>query len=323
MLTFLQPVDVPERCFLKEVLYWVAFQRLPTVIWLDEGEDIRDSEEIGGYVVEITDSVLDEREAARLGLPNDPKWRWWNEGRSSLPVSFYDNALARNDLEEENRKELEAGREFAIELEREKQSWLADYQCAIEYPASRIFIALRSGSLRARGRLLPGNSVEAARSKVEASKGGIFDIPVTDIPPTFWSLKGIDFDASAAGNGTKYYCHVSCSTDDLLSSFPAEGEEVTGVRWVGDSFVLSESSGAVRRAASSRGRPPYPWDAFHLEVTTMLRDNKLPEKKEAAIEHFRCWFQSEHGIKASRSVMGEKLKPYYDRFVRAGGQKIR
>jgi hypothetical protein len=47
----------------------------------------------------------------------------------------------------------------------------------------------------------------------------------------------------------------------------------------------------------------------------------LPDKKEAAIEHFRDWFRREHGIPASRSVVGEKLKPYYDRFLK--GQKSR
>jgi hypothetical protein len=46
-------------------------------------------------------------------------------------------------------------------------------------------------------------------------------------------------------------------------------------------------------------------------------------KKEAAIEHFRSWFEREFGIKASRSVIGEKLKPYYDKFLRGSGQNIR
>jgi hypothetical protein len=70
-----------------------------------------------------------------------------------------------------------------------------------------------------------------------------------------------------------------------------------------------------------RGRPAYPWDAFHLEVAALLGRNELPDKKEAAIEHFRDWFRREHGIPASRSVVGEKLKPYYDRFLK--GQKSR
>jgi hypothetical protein len=230
--------------------------------------------------------------------------------------------LARNDLDGDSRQSFEVQREAAIAYERDCKSWSHVYERAIEYPASRIFVSLRSGSLRANGRLLPYADVRATRSKLEAEGRDVFDLAVTDIPPTFWSLQGIDYDASAAGNGTEYYCHISCLTDDVLSVFPGQREEVTGVLRIGDSFVLGERPGAVGSRVH-RGRPPYPWDAFHLEVAVLLRRNELPAKKEAAIEHFRSWFDREHGIKVSRSVIGEKLKPYYDRFLRSGGQKIR
>jgi hypothetical protein len=72
-----------------------------------------------------------------------------------------------------------------------------------------------------------------------------------------------------------------------------------------------------------RGRPPFPWDPFHIEVATLLLRNELPEKKEAAIEYFQGWFLREHGIEVGRSVIGDKLKPYYDKFIKARGQKIR
>src|ERR1044071_7260125 len=253
MPTFLQPVDVPERCFLQEVLFWVAFQRLPTVTWIDEGEDVRDTDEIGGFRVEITDSVLDEDETAKFGIPTDPRWISRVEGSpSGLPVSFYDDFLARDGVDEGTRREFERARDDAIAFEQQEKSWWPQYQRAIEYPASKIFVALRSGSLRMQGRLLPGDSIETTRSMMEEHE--IFDIAATDILPTFWSLKGIDFDASAACNGAQCYCHVSCRTDDLFAEFPPEGDEVTGIRRIGDSFLLSDNSGAVRRMVSSRGR---------------------------------------------------------------------
>jgi len=59
-----------------------------------------------------------------------------------------------------------------------------------------------------------------------------------------------------------------------------------------------------------------------LEVAAVLQRGELPVKKEAGIEYFRSWFEREHGVKASRSAVGEKLKPYYDKFLK-GGQKIR
>jgi hypothetical protein len=49
MPTFLQPVTVPERCFLSEVLLWAAFQRLPIASYTLDGKEIRETDEIGGY----------------------------------------------------------------------------------------------------------------------------------------------------------------------------------------------------------------------------------------------------------------------------------
>jgi hypothetical protein len=84
----------------------------------------------------------------------------------------------------------------------------------------------------------------------------------------------------------------------------------------GDSFILHDRSNIVLRV-SVRGRPPYPWDAFHLEVAGLVRRDELPAKKEAAIEHFQAWFKRKLGIRPSRAAVGEKLKPYYDEFVKA------
>ena len=41
MSTFYQQVFVPEQCFLSEALLWVAFQRLPTVLFDEDNQEIR------------------------------------------------------------------------------------------------------------------------------------------------------------------------------------------------------------------------------------------------------------------------------------------
>jgi hypothetical protein len=316
MPTFLQQVDFPERCFLKEVLYWVAFQRLPLAFYNEDGHESRETEEIGDYAVDLRELPLSEDETARIGIPPDPDWLDLTGNSEYIhSLSFIDSLLAKSDLDAEARKSLEAERERSVKQNKEITTWLALYNRAIEYPASRIFVALRSGSLRARGRLLPAASLDAARSIIEKGRGTVFDIPISDVPPTFWSLQGINFDTSAAGNGTAYYCHISCRTDYAISLFPGEREEVGGVIKVGDSFILGEKPDLVRPNLR-RGRPPYNWDGFHLELAALLHRDELPEKKEAAIEYFRDWFDREHGIKVSRSVVGEKLKPYYDKFIR-------
>jgi hypothetical protein len=71
MPTFLQPVLVPDRCYLFEALLWVAFQRLPVFSSDHEGVDIRKSDEMresgaAGYAVDLpiqfaTKFELDQR----------------------------------------------------------------------------------------------------------------------------------------------------------------------------------------------------------------------------------------------------------------------
>ena len=132
MDTFLQPVDVPERCFLEEVLYWVAFQRLPVVFHLNGLGDLRDSEDWGTYNVDFIDSTLSEDETARAGIPTDPDW------------------IARVQWENDN---LPADRDPG-EGSSLKKAWLPHYHRAIVGPVAKITTALMQGSLRAKGRLL-------------------------------------------------------------------------------------------------------------------------------------------------------------------------
>jgi hypothetical protein len=71
MPTFLQPIELPKRCFLHEVLFWVAFQRLPIASYTLDGKEIRETDEIGGYAVEVFDPTLEEDETAQLFLAAD------------------------------------------------------------------------------------------------------------------------------------------------------------------------------------------------------------------------------------------------------------
>ena len=47
----------------------------------------------------------------------------------------------------------------------------------------------------------------------------------------------------------------------------------------------------------------------------MANAKALPQKKEAAIQHFENWFRKKLGVDVSRSSIGQKLTPYYDRFI--------
>jgi hypothetical protein len=67
--TFLQPAELPERCYLEEVLYWVAFQRLPVAGYNYDGQEIRQSDEMG-YAPGIVETELADEETKRAGIPH-------------------------------------------------------------------------------------------------------------------------------------------------------------------------------------------------------------------------------------------------------------
>jgi hypothetical protein len=273
---------------------------------------------LGGYVIEVGDSFLDPDECKRANIPVDPNYLALVEETITLNVTHYDEMLEKySDVDAAFRRHLEEQREEARKFENDCEAWKPRYLSAIEYPASRIFVALKSGQLVANGRLLPTLDTDEAKT----IDRDIFEIEVTEIPRDFWSLQGIDFEGSAARNSTAHYCHISLRTDDVLSIFPGERAPVGGVERVGETLVVVDATKSPL-AKTKRGRPPYPWDSFHLEVAALLRSNALPDKKEAAIQYFQSWFLKELGIRPSRAAIGGKLTPYYDRFVRAGRQKI-
>ena len=144
-MKFLKQVILPEECLLNEVLLWVAFQRIPIAMTSpEEGKEIReaerDMEAYGGYAGDLSDwgTYLEDSECAAAGLPPDPRMVALLEGRIS--------------------REGEGDKE----LDREMQGWRSEYEAAIEYPASRIFIAFKEGKLAASGKLLPDRVADRA-----------------------------------------------------------------------------------------------------------------------------------------------------------------
>jgi hypothetical protein len=179
MPTFLQPVLVPDRCYLFEALLWVAFQRLPVFSSDHEGEDIRKSDEnrvsgAAGYPVEVIDRYIFDEECERAGIPPDPSWRAALEGSFTLPVTRYDEMLRSRGLPKDYRETLKRERSEAIQFEVAWEAWRKHYQRAIEYPASKIFVALRDGRLATLGRLLPAVAVNEAVQQLAADGMDIY-----------------------------------------------------------------------------------------------------------------------------------------------------
>jgi hypothetical protein len=318
MPTFWQPVEVPERCFLHEALLWLAFQRLPVALYNDRNEEIRSASEYEGPEIESPGGPLTDEECKRAGIPPDPHFHHLVD-ESPRPLQTYHDLESQYGHDEAMRRIKDAMDKEQADYERACMEWQTHHDGATEYAASQIFVALRDGRLRASGRLLPSQNVyEVASLKADERHWG--DLPLTDIPRAFWSLKGIHFDISAAQNSETYYCHVGLRTEDLLTVFPGDRRRI-GAEHIGDTIVLNETAHSTSQP-TSRGRPSYPWERFHLEVSALLQRNELPAKKEAAIQHFQSWFERELRIRPSRAAIGEKLTPYYDRFLRGRGQKI-
>jgi hypothetical protein len=310
-MRFLKPVELSEKCLLHEVLLWVAFRRLPIAISSAEfyPEELRDAEgelDSYGYAANHPDifQPLTDQECAATGLPPDP--------RMAALLEYGETEVEASDF----------GEEDALRFQREMQEWRPKYESVIEYSASRIFVALKEGRLAASGKLLPEHDPDRALKLLQARDQCIRDLPTVEIPSHFWSLSGIDWLSNAARNHHEHYCWIRCLTEEVLKTFPGEGRVLaSGVEGIGANFVFDEASEKPLLSMRLRGRPAFHWDAFHLEVADFVKRGELPAKKEAAIQHFQDWFERTLNQRPSRSSIGEKLKPYYDRFMKSADRK--
>ena len=281
MPTFFQAVHIPEQCFLTEALLWVAFQRLPIALYNDDALEIREATENEGYEIDTPEGPLTEEECKRASIPPDPHFLRLID-QTPRPMQTYAELEPKHGHDETIRRINEAMYKEQEEYRHACSKWQPYYDQAIEYPASQIFVALRGGRLRASGRLLPSVNYEEAIASLEAEERCVGDLPLKEIPSSFWTLKGIQFEISAALNDKEHYCHIVLRTDDLLSVFPGERRQVA-VEQIGDTLVVNDNARQASRPRALRGRPSYPWERFHVEVSALVQRNELPAKKEAAI----------------------------------------
>ncbi len=81
-LTVLVPTSVAAYCYLHEALLWVALQRYPLYSQWDDSGDVRlDTEDMEDIVPRIDFEPLSDDECDRAGLPRDPEYAAWDEGR--------------------------------------------------------------------------------------------------------------------------------------------------------------------------------------------------------------------------------------------------
>jgi hypothetical protein len=144
------------------------------------------------------------------------------------------------------------------------------------------------------------------------------DLVDSVIPPEIWSMLGIDWLTNTLTANGYCYCDISMSVEVLMRLFPGTRIPVLGAEFVGNCLLVKEDAAdnVVPQPRKALGRPPrFPWESFHVEVADLIKSGRMPEKKEAAIQHMIGWFASlNEGQLPSRSAVSEKLTPYYRRF---------
>jgi hypothetical protein len=230
-------------------------------------------------------------------------------------LDFYEKLLAL-DQEVAVLNKLRQERAEAVEFHHNVAVWQASCDAYLEYFKARIFVDLREGKIQGSAVEVPQKDESEA---IEFSEGiNLAKQPIVQIPPEIWLASEIDWENSAIVANSSVFYRVHFSTEAMIAAYPIPSSPVIGkVVPVGDLYVLDALDHAELTMPSRRGRPPLPWDRFHLEVAALAKEDSLPRKKEAAIHQFAEWFRIEFGISVSRSSIGQKLAPYYDRFVRS------
>ena len=109
--------------------------------------------------------------------------------------------------------------------------------------------------------------------------------------------------------------HIKLQTSDVVERYPPRSVvDAADVDFFGSKMAVPTHCFDMKPVPGFRsGRPSLPWIDFHVELARMYRDGEVPKKKEAAILYFQSWFSHNFGKKVSRSAIGEKLKPYFDK----------
>ena len=315
MITVLQEVWLPERCFLAEFLYWVALKRLPLAIDDLRGGDYRFSRECELCADFAIDTPVSYSECEAAGLPPNPRYAAFIEDRAVVDTKFLERIEGHIDsLSKSDQAEVENMRQEALSHRKDIDNWDREFKQFLDYYKARLFIDLRDGKVVARGLKINGSSVEKIEVTIKNGDLKLEHLDVVTIDQNKWMYGNIDWDNSILLGEEYSFCWVQFDVESMLSLYPVPDLPTIGtIKSLCDVYILDqETLGEVPREAR-RGRPSLPWESFHVEVAARAKQATLPEKKEAAISEFIDWFRDQLGITVSRSSVGQKLTPYYRR----------
>jgi hypothetical protein len=292
MVKVLVAHEIAKTCFLIQALLYRAVARFPLQIPEDEA----------------IDPVLTPEECRVAGLQPDPKWEEIEKGEDDERLLAVISWPAGSDeRRHEERIKWKAVQEWR------RNEWNHGFQELLKPHYSELLTTLREGRLRSHGqRSWPVNKEGITD---DASWPGIDWEPVSS---TFWSSCEIDWEKNRAKGGTAAYESIVVETEDLFREFPFPRAEETGVGRIGDCFILTDE---IAAPTGNLGRPPFPWDEFHLELAKHAVNDAFDKKQEAFIEKMKAWCENRWGRSVGRSTLLQKITPYYNEFMRS--KKVR
>ncbi|PHR62651.1 MAG: hypothetical protein COA47_02780 [Robiginitomaculum sp.] len=322
-LTILSRVYPPKKCFLSEVLYWRAFGRFPEMGWDSDGNDYRFVTE-NFYADKIpipSGKELSEEECKYANLPNDPRLNIAAAGsRTALMEEFPASAGKIHRLQVKQEGFIQELDDFSLKdgtLAQEAEKWLPIFEDYVDEFQSEIALDLRKGKLKAYGTEIQDHDYNKLYDIAEEQGKNEREL-IDEVPAKNWVSREIDWDYSVLKKRDMSFIWIHVDVKEMLKLYPPKMLiKNKDIQSLGGSYAVANS--VVHRTFSKSilgGRPPKPWEVFHVEVARRFRDGDMPQKKEAAIAELAEWFIKKTGNKISRSAIGEKLKPYYDELMK-------
>jgi len=321
----LRPVEPPKICFLKEAVNWCAFGSYPTGYWNYSGQELREHpDEAELFLAPVPDdpselTYLSEAQTKMANLPPDPSQVALLNDDIPPSIELLDDLVQRITAEEGGggpiTDEFQAERAKAEAFYANYHEWRELHDAYIDQFQTELLLALRKGQLTAYGRKLPRPDRDRTQRLFERLGQYTEDIEPQKIPKELWVSTFVDWQESSLTTAKTAFVWIAVELKDLLERFPPnELIAPEKISQIGGCFAIAERAFAEgkKSTAGNRGRPPLPWDRFYVEVARLYKEDEMPTKKEAAIQHFQTWFEQELGLNASRTAIGQKLKPFFD-----------
>ncbi len=317
------PVEIAERCFLSEAIFWLLLREVPT---LEEGSTANDdarfsdsSEGEGGNWVRLTGLTSDDCE--KLGIPPNPIEEledFTSDGVTLVTLNLLDDyehrgsSLADTIYQDHSKEEIEKARKL---LEKYPE-WLEIVDSRMELPRVQILQAILQGELAVFCR----NHIERALEddedpkEIDAADDKNFidaDDPraFVEAPLNIFKAKNIDWQLSCSTVEKLQFQDICVDTMALLRLFPDPEEHAVTVSRVGN-VLFPEDDDLPAHSRPKRGRPSLPWAEMHQELGRWIERDSIPNKKEALVAELMEWCRMKWGRAVSRSAIQSQLRNF-------------